>query len=534
MKQRTITVRKTSSIKKSRILSIDGRSLTTHAIRAFINDPRARVTIDPAAVKRIGRSQALLTRETAIRPIYGVNTGFGPMVTHIISTSNLADLQYNLIRGHAVGMGEPIRESNVLSAMIVRLNTLARGHSGVSFALVEALCTLINHRITPIVPEHGAVGTSGDLVQLAHIGLMLIGEGDVMYGGKRQSAANLFKKLSIKPHKLEPKEGLSIINGTSMMSGVAALGILDAVRILNIAVRSGALALELIHAISDLLDPVLHETRPHAGQKEIARRLRALLKDSELLSDRTARSSSVEVKDTTHVTDVHLQDVYSFRCMPQILGAQLDTIERAHQTITIEINSTTDNPIIDVEGGRFLHGGNFHGEYIAMAVDQVKAALIKLTMLSERRINFFVNRAVNKTFSPFLNLKQPGLNMGLQGLQFVATSTTAQSQSLAFPHAIHSIPTNADNQDIVSMGCDAALIMEKVIENAYILLTIELTTLAQAVDATGVEAKLSAPSHALYKMVRTHMKAVVDDRTLTQDLEQLRQSIVQDEEFDSI
>jgi histidine ammonia-lyase len=523
-------IRKVGKRFRARTFEVDGSSLALEDIARFIREPFMKVTLGPRTLKRVKESNDMLKRESAKRPIYGVNTGFGPMVTHIIGTEHMSELQYNLIRGHAVGTGAPVRRDNVLAAMMVRLNTLAKGYSGVSVELVEKLCELINHRVTPIVPEHGAVGTSGDLVQLAHIALSLIGEGDVEYKGKISPASQIFRKLRISPHVLQPKEGLSLINGTAMMSGVATRLILDAERLTDIAVRSGALALELVRAIDDLLDPVLHAARPHGGQEKVAKTLRKLLQDSSLLSDRNVRASKVDVKKS-HVTDIHLQDVYSFRCIPQILGAIRDTIQNSRKVLEVEINSATDNPILDVGKNRFLHGGNFHGEYVAMAADQVKAALVKLTMLSERRINFFLNSSLNKTFPPFLNLKEPGLTMGLQGLQFVATSTTAQNQSLAFPHAIHSIPTNADNQDVVSMGCDAALIAEKVVENAYIVLAIELTTLAQATDSIKAFPKLSSASRMLYRKIRTHMKPIIHDRTLTPDLERLRAALQADTEL---
>jgi len=516
----------------TKYLIIGGDSLTPENIRTFIQTPTMKTSLDRSVENRIEKSREFLAREARLRPIYGVNTGFGPMITHIIGTPQLSQLQYNLIRGHAVGIGSPLSSDDVLAAMIVRLNTLAKGYSGVSFTLIQKLRELIDHRITPIVPEHGAVGTSGDLVQLAHIALALIGEGDVVFSGERMSASEAFKKLGILPHVLEPKEGLALINGTAMMSGISSRLILDAERLVALSTRSGAFALELIHAISDLLDPLLHKLRPHPGQILTASRIRSLLKDSSLLSDRQRRASAVDVNDQTHKTNIHLQDVYSFRCIPQILGPVVDTTQRAYETISTEINAVTDNPIVDFGGSRFLHGGNFHGEYVAVAIDQTKAALVKMTMLSERRINFFLNHSVNKTFPPFLNLKEPGLTMGLQGLQFVATSTTAQSQSFAFPHSVHSIPTNADNQDVVSMGCDAAVIAGKVVENAFIVLAIELVTLAQAVDATGSKKKLSKASRMLYEKVRKHVKAITDDRSLTPDLERLRAALRRDSELD--
>lgn len=513
---------------EERTLVLDGLSLTPELISCFVRNPSMRVAVKPETLEDMRASRDLLLQRATEQPIYGVNTGFGPMVRHIIGAGEIVELQYNLLRGHAVGMGDPVPERFVLAAMLVRLNTLAKGHSGVSAALAEKFVEIINHRIIPVVPEHGAVGTSGDLVQLAHIAITLIGEGEVFYHGVRRPTADVFRECGIKPHVLGPKEGLSLINGTSMMTGIGALLVLDAKRLIGLATRNGALALELVHAFTDILDPALHGARPHSGQQDIARHVRELTADSKLLSEREDTTENIAINDSTYETSTLLQEVYSLRCTPQVLGPILETITRTSEVIRIEMNSVTDNPIIDVETGRFLHGGNFHGDYVATAVDQLKAGLVKLTMLSERRVNFFLNKDTNKTFPPFLNLVQPGLTMGLQGLQFVATSTTAQSQSLGFPHSLHSIPTNGDNQDIVSMGTDAALIAHKVIQNAYIVLGIELVALSQATEATKAEDGLSTASWELVSKTRSIIPTIHEDRNATPELNALVERLAHD------
>jgi len=505
----------------TKTIILDGSMLTPEDIERAVHDPKVKVQISPKAVEIARRAKKFLDQEADKKIIYGVNTGFGPMASHIIGRSDVIALQENLIRGHAMGMGEPLPQSYVLAAMIVRLNTLAKGHSGVSVALLQHLELFINHRIIPVVPEHGAVGTSGDLVQLAHIALALIGGGEAWHGGARQSVSNILKKLRIAPHKLQPKEGLSLINGTSMMAGIASLACMEAERLVSASLRTGALSLELVGAFDDAISEELHKLRPHPGQQAVARILRELLVSSRLLRNREAFQKKFLLENKAHVISESVQEIYSLRCIPQVVGPVLDILKKVKSEVVTEINSVTDNPVIDGPGKRFLHGGNFHGDYIAAGMDQLKASLVKLTMLSERRINFFLNQNINKYFPPMMNLKTPGLTMGLQGLQFVATSTTSQSQTFAFPQHVHSIPTNGDNQDIVSMGTDAALLTMRVIENAYVVLTIEALTLAQGVDFKKEQAKLSAASRKFFEVIRRAIPTVREDRSLAPELPRL-------------
>lgn len=510
------------------VLQIGSSKLTPHDIAQCVLNSKCRVAVTPEAIARVRKTQLFLQTKADQGVVYGVNTGFGPMASHIVGKGQLRQLQYNLIRSHASGVGQALPEEFVLAAMIDRLNTLAQGYSGVSEAVLTQLVFFINNRITPIVPEHGAVGTSGDLVQLAHIALALIGEGECMYRGKRRNTTAVLEELQQSPLELGPKEGLALINGTSVMTGIAALLVVDAKRSIDIATRSGALALELVHAFPDAFDPLLQNVRPHKGQAAIAASLRTLFQGSQLLRDRTEFQSRVVVEDEHRVIPEDVQEVYSFRCLPQILGPILDTQQVVYDTITTELNSVTDNPVVDVAGERFLHGGNFHGDYIATAVDYLKIGLVKTGLLAERRINFFLNRGVNRTFPPFLNMQQPGLSLALQGMQFVATSTAAHNQSLAFPHSLHSISTNADNQDVVSMGTDAALIAHRVATNTLYIQALELFTLAQAVSLTNTYDTLSAEGKKLVDLVRTCTKPVVEDRSLHPELEALTQLLRSD------
>lgn len=510
---------------KMKPLILTGNNLTINDIYSLVINPMRSVKVADSVFISIEQSRNFLEQEIGNRIIYGVNTGFGPMASHIINQNQVEQLQENLIKSHAAGMGSPIHENYVLAAMVARLNMLVKGYSGVSMELVKQLELFINKRILPIIPEHGAVGTSGDLVQLSHIALALMGEGEAIHKGKRQQVKHIIKQLGIKPYSLKSKEGLSLINGTSVMSGIGAFNCMHANRILTLAIRTGVFSLELVNAYSDSISETLQKIRPHEGQNMVARIMRQYLMSSKLMKERELSALKFQTSEKVREISDTVQEIYSFRCIPQILGPIYDTLAKAYKDIETEINSVTDNPIIDAHQKTFLHGGNFHGDYIALAMDQLKAVLVKLTLLSERRINFFLNQKINHSFPPFLNLEKPGLTLGLQGLQFVATSTTAHSQTLAFPHYVHTISTNGDNQDIVSMGTDAALFTSKVIENAYIVLAIELVTLAQATDILKNKEELSKSSLELLKIVRSIMPSVKNDRVISNELNELTHAL---------
>jgi histidine ammonia-lyase len=498
-------------------ISLNGDNLTIDQALSLVYDDEAVVVFGDDVHEKVSRTRTFLDEHLDAKVIYGVNTGFGPMASHLIGKEQLTDLQRNLIYSHAVGMGQPISHQYVLAAMLVRLNTLSIGRSGVSVDLIEHLRAAINHRIIPLVPEHGAVGTSGDLVQLAHIALGLLGEGQVWFQGEYIPAQHAWDRVGLSPYVLKPKEGLSLINGTSFMAGIGALMCSDTDRLLSLATRAGAWALELVSGFDDGIAERFHTFRPHRGQIVVAQALRELTAHS-LLTKRREALNEHRITEETHRIDEEVQEIYSLRCIPQIVGPMLDSLVQARSIVEVEINAVTDNPVVDVDYSQFWHGGHFHGEYVAMAADQLRASLAKLMLLTERRIGFFLNEKRNRKWPPFLNLKTPGLTLALQGLQFVATSTTAQGQTLAYPHRVHSISTNADNQDIVSMGTDSALLTMKVIEDAYLVLAIELITLAQATDSMNAHDRLSPAARHLYAALREQMAPVIHDRVLVDDL----------------
>lgn len=496
----------------AKTLILTGKTLTPRDVVAASRG--LKVTLAPGALARARRSKAALERMANKEAIYGVNTGFGPMASHIIPARDLQALQANLVRSHAAGAGAPVPAEWVRAAMVVRLNTLLKGYSGVSEKLLLRLRDCINADIAPIVPERGGVGASGDLVQLAHIALGLMGEGEVFYKGRRMNADKALRAARIASHTLEVKEGLALINGTSYMTAVACFVATDARRTIGAALRAGALALEAAHAFSDALAPALHAARPHDGQRRVAAVLRSLTAGSKLFRSRAAFMRSHRLSAQIQALDHAAQDVYSLRCIPQIMGPLLETLQETERVLEIELNAATDNPLISAEGA-FLHGGNFHGEYVAAAMDKLKAGLIKLSILSERRLNFFLNESVNKRFAPFLNLGTPGLTLGLQGLQFTATSTVARNQSLAYPHSLHSIPSNADNQDVVSMGADAAHAAAAAGENTRLVLAIECIALGQALECSGEKRLLSPAAKTFLGGIQKACPPVRADRPLS-------------------
>jgi histidine ammonia-lyase len=502
-------------------MAISGNDLTIEQVASFVDRADRQVYLTTDSLGEVGRAHEYLLRLASREVIYGLNTGFGPLASVILGPSQLVDLQYNLIRSHAAGIGTPLERRFVLAAMLIRLNTLARGCSGVSPELLHLLEVLVNHRVCPIVPEHGAVGASGDLVQLAHIALALIGEGEVFVDDVRMSAGEALQRFNLRPHALRPKEGLALINGTAVMTGIAALACRDAERLVEQAIRHGALCLELVAAFDDGISPELQAVRPHPGQRDVARRLRKHLEGSRRLRQRRVTLTKHGGKSDLHQIDAPVQEVYSIRCIPQIVGPVCDTLAAVRERVATELNAVTDNPIVLWREERVVHGGNFHGDYISLGMDQLKIALTKLTMLTERRINYLVNPNISHPWPAFANRRTPGLTLGLQGLQFVATSTTAQSQTLAYPQYLHSISTNGDNQDVVSLGTDAALLTTRTIRNAFVVLGIEAVVLAQIVDCLGIEEELCAASRALYREVREIVPVVDDDRAIGADVERL-------------
>lgn len=448
--------------------------------------------------------------------IYGINTGFGPMAQWRVADRHLTALQYNIIRSHATGAGEPLPDLYVKAAMIARLGTFLQAKSGVHVDCVKLLVEFINRGIFPFIPEHGSVGASGDLVQLAHIALTLIGEGEVHYRGEWRKAGDVLRECRLEPLRIHIREGLSITNGTSVMTGIAMVNQFRAEQLLDWATLAGVMMNEIASSFDDLMARELNEAKRHEGQRVIAGRMRALAEGTHCMEKREHElyNGGHEEKTFGH----KVQAYYSLRCVPQILGPIYETLANSRKVIEEELNSVCDNPVVDPVSRNVYHGGNFHGDYISLEEDKVKIAVVRLAMTSERQLNYLFHDRINGILPPFLNLGTLGLNYGMQACQFTATSTTAECQTLAMPNYVHSIPNNNDNQDIVSMGTNTALITRHVIENCRQIIAIQYIALAQAVDCLGIQDKLASTSRRIYEEVRKVCPTFVEDTPFYKDI----------------
>ncbi|WP_185151291.1 HAL/PAL/TAL family ammonia-lyase [Chryseobacterium viscerum] len=480
-----------------------------------------KIELDESLLSRVDKSFQFLKEFSKNKVIYGVNTGFGPMAQFKISDEDTHQLQYNLIRSHSSGIGNPLPADEVKACMLARLNTLSLGNSGVHQSVVYLLQELINRDVTPLIFEHGGVGASGDLVQLAHLALVLIGEGEVFYKGERKSTKEVFEIEGLEPIQVEIREGLALMNGTSVMSGIGIVNAYKANQLTDISLRLSCAINEIVQAYDDHLSEALNGTKKHYGQQKVAERMRAHLADSKLIRKREDHLYT-HFEEQEKVFKEKVQEYYSLRCVPQILGPVLDTLEYTEKVLENEINSANDNPIINVEDQHVYHGGNFHGDYISLEMDKLKIVVTKLTMLAERQLNYLLNAKINEILPPFVNLGKLGFNFGMQGVQFTATSTTAESQMLSNSMYVHSIPNNNDNQDIVSMGTNAAVICRKVIENAFEVLAIEAITIIQAVEYLGFQDKVSSSTKELYDDIRKIIPAFSDDMVMYPYLEEVK------------
>lgn len=453
--------------------------------------------------------------------IYGINTGFGPMAQWRIDDKELNQLQYNIIRSHSTGMGEPLPDVDVKAAMIARLGCFIQGKSGIHRDVVTLLQSFINNDIIPYVPKHGSVGASGDLVQLAHIALCLIGEGKVHYKGSWQNSIDVMNSLGLKPMQIHIREGLSVTNGTSVMTGIGMVNQFHAENLLYKAVIAAVWINEIASSYDDWMSEPLNNYRNQSGQKKIAQQMRKMAQDSKCLRKREQELYN-ESKQPSYFAH-KVQAYYSLRCTPQILGPIYDTLMQSRTILENELNSASDNPIVDSITKNVYHGGNFHGDYISFEQDKVKIALVRLAMTAERQLNYLFHDRINGILPPFLNLGKLGLNYAMQACQFTATSTTAECQTLAMPNYVHSIPNNNDNQDIVSMGSNTAEICRQVVENTYQVMSVLFMALAQATDCLKIKSNLSSTTRKTYDEIRAITDTIIDDNELSSDLNKIEQ-----------
>ena len=476
-----------------------------------------QLQVSAEELKRVEACHLFLKEFAVDKVIYGINTGFGPMAQWRVSDEHLQDLQYNIIRSHSTGAGEPLNDVQVRAAMLARMGSFLQAKSAIHPEAVTLLQAFINRGIYPFIPKHGSVGASGDLVQLAHMALCLIGEGKVHYNGTWRPTAEVLKECGLQPLRILIREGLSITNGTSVMTGIGVVNQYYAEKLLRWETLASVWMNEIAASYDDFMSEPLNECRRHEGQQQIAVEMRRLSKGSKRLMKRENTLYN-PAEQQEQVFTHKVQPYYSLRCIPQILGPISETLQHARQVLEEELNSASDNPIVDPETKNVYHGGNFHGDYISLEQDKVKIALVRLAMTAERQLNYLCHDRINGILPPFLNLGTLGLNYGLQACQFTATSTTAECQTLAMPNYVHSIPNNNDNQDIVSMGTNSAELCGQVVDNCYQVLSVLFLALAQAVDCLKIADELAPATREAYEAIRRITPAIVEDKPIYETL----------------
>jgi len=500
-------------MKKS--LALSGNDLTLGQLYQVVFEG-FEVTLAPEAVARMDVSRAVVERlSTGDVAAYGINTGFGALATVRIQPEQIRELQVNLVRSHACGVGAPLAEDETRAMLLLRANALAKGFSGVRPVVVETLLAMLNRGVLPVIPSQGSVGASGDLAPLAHLALVAIGEGEAIYKGARLSGGDALKHADIVPLKLEAKEGLALLNGTQGMLALLALAVRDAEILIDTADVAAALSLDALRGSPAAFDERISRIRPYPGQTATARNLVRLNRGSEI------RESHRSAKN-----DPRVQDAYSLRCTPQVHGAVRDSLSQARTTLSIELNSATDNPLVFADSGEVLSGGNFHGQPLAMAADQIAIALATLAGICERRVEHMANP--HTSLLPAFLTADPGLNSGFMIAQVVAASLASELKALATPHSVDSIPTSGDQEDYVSMGMSASRRLQRMLDALRNVIAIELLAACQGIDfqaplQTGVEARKA------YALVRSVSRVVDKDRALAPDIAAVAQLVAKGE-----
>jgi len=485
-------------------------------------DPAHKIRLSGKAFARVARSRALLADFVKKgRTIYGVNTGMGGFVNWLVPREASEELQMNLINGVATNVGAYFSDMEVRAIILARICSLAKGNSAISAENLKKLIAIFNAGIIPCIPQKGSLGASGDLGPLACIALVGAGLWKARYKGVMMSAKDALGKAGLKPMKLNFKEGLALVNGTSAMVGLASLIIYDMERLLSLYDCVSALTLETLKAERKPFDPRVHALKPHVGQQITARNIFNILKDSKMISEEDAVARSLQKKRTGTLAQYsrHIESAYSLRCTPQILGPIRDSAKYVARIIESELNSSNDNPLVVPEHGDVFHNGHFHGQYVAMAMDQLAISITTLSNLSDRRIDRFMDEHNSNGLPPFLSTN-PGLRFGLMGGQFMVTSLAAENRSLCVPLSIQTLPSTGDFQDIVSMGLIAARRAKEIFENVKYIIAFEMICACQAADFRGVHL-LSSKTRHLYEAVRSSVPFYEKDRYMTEDLEKL-------------
>ena len=491
-------------------MELNGEQISLRELAAVALGGEA-VHVSSLARPRILASRKLIEQIVARDVVvYGVNTGFGKLSDVRIPHAELRQLQLNLVRSHACGIGNPLSEAEVRAMMVLRANVLALGLSGIRYEAIELLCELLNRRVCPVVPEKGSVGASGDLAPLAHLALTLIGEGEAFFEAQRMSGAEALRRAQLTPLQLEAKEGLALLNGTQGMHAVGGLALLRAQRVACVADVAGAMSLEALKGTPAAFDLRLHDARPHPGQKAVAEHLLSLMEGSEI------RQSHLK-------GDPRVQDAYSLRCMPQVHGAVRGALAHCEDVLLIESASATDNPLVFAKSGEVISGGNFHGAPLALAFDYAAIAIADLMSMSERRTDRLVNPDKNEGLPAFL-ARHPGLESGFMTAQVAAASLVNEARVLAHPASSDNITTSGGKEDHVSMGMTSALKYRSIVDLAENLLAIELLTATEGLEhrrplkaGVGVERAFAA--------VRKIAPPLTQNRSLSGDIARVADAI---------
>lgn len=507
-----------------RELVLDGSNLNLKKVWEWAHSSEITLRISDKAKKRAKESRSYVNKLAAGKnAIYGVNTGFGLLSDVKIPKEKLAQLQLNLIRSHAVGVGNPLSIPEARAAMLLRTNTLAKGYSGVSLELLDTLVKIQNAGIVPWIPEQGSVGACGDLAPLAHMALVLLGEGKCFYEGKLMESAKALKSAGIRPHQLGAKEGLALINGTQIMTAIGSLVVAEGRALAKVADIAGALSLDAFRGTSKAFSKHIHAVRPHGEQAAVASNLRRLL----------AKSKIAE----SHKDCGKVQDPYSFRCMPQVHGASRRFLENCVSVIETEMNSATDNPLVFLPsdlrksgegllGGEIMSGGNFHGEYVAMAMDTAAIALSEFANISDLRVQKLINPSISGL--PAFLTKDPGLNSGMMIVQVASASLVSENKVLSHPASVDSIPTSADKEDHVSMGVTAARKARQILTNLRHVLAMELLCGSQAIELLR-PLRTSKPLESVQEKIRSVVPPIEEDRVFHDDILAITQLLLQGE-----
>jgi histidine ammonia-lyase len=466
------------------------------------------VSLALAAVERMNSSRAVVDQLVASgATAYGINTGFGKLASVRISAEQVRNLQVNLVRSHCCGVGAPLGETETRATMLLRANALAKGLSGVRPLVVETLCAMLNARVHPVIPSQGSVGASGDLAPLAHLAHVVIGEGRASYQGETRQGGDAMRRAGIKPVALEAKEGLSLLNGTQGMLALLSLALREADVLIDTADVAAALSLDALRGSPGAFDERIMRARAYAGAAKTARNLAHLNEGSQIReSHRSAEK------------DPRVQDAYSVRCTPQVHGAVRDSLAQAREIAAVELNSATDNPLVFVKegGGDIISGGNFHGQPLAMAADQVAVALATLGGISERRIEQMTNPLTSML--PAFLTPEPGLNSGFMIAQVTAAALTSENKALAVPHSVDSISTSGNQEDYVSMGMSGALRLGPMLRNLRHTIAIELLCACQGIDLLS-PLRTGTLATKAYQVIRAKSAMVTEDRPLAAEIE---------------